>query len=180
MLFDFGQPTDGIIQTAFVVRDLDQAMQRFTERFRIGPWTVLRDFAGDDACYRGEPARARAHIALGFGGHMQYELIQPADDLPSVHRDVVRERGYGFHHFGCATTTFDESVAEMHGRGYETVFSASVGPRSRVAYFDTRDVLPGMTELIEAGPDLNTTFTEMYRASIRADGSSFNDVGERA
>jgi hypothetical protein len=166
MLFDFGQPTDGIIQMAFVVEDLDEAVHQFTDRFGIGPWTVFRDFAGDNPCYRGEPTQARAHIALGFGGHMQYELIQPADDLPSVHRDVIVERGYGFHHFGYATTTFDVAVQEMHDRGYATVFSASVGPGSRVAYFDTRAVLPGMTELLEAGPDLNATFTAMYRASL--------------
>lgn len=166
MLFDFGQPTDGIIQTAFVVEDLERAMEQFTTRFGVGPWTVLRDFAGDDPRYRGEPTAARAHVALGFGGHMQYELIAPADDLPSVHRDVIRERGYGFHHFGYATTSFDRTVAAMHAEGYPTVFSASVGPGSRVAYFDTRDVLPGMTELMEAGPDLNAAFTEMYRSSL--------------
>ena len=166
MLFDFGQPTDGIIQTAFVVPDLDAAVKRFTDRFRIGPWTILRGFAGSDPRYRGEPTDARAHIALGFGGHMQYELIQPADELPSVHRDVVVERGYGFHHFGYATTRFDELVEEMHREGYETVFSAQVGPGSRIAYFDTRDVLPGMTELLEASPGLNETFTAMYRESL--------------
>src|SRR5687767_10566072 len=166
MLFDFGQPTDGIIQMAFVVEDLDEAMRRFTDRLRVGPWTVLRNFAGDDPRYRGEPTQAEAHIALGFCGHMQYELIQPADDLPSVHRDVIRDRGYGFHHFGYATPQFDEKVEGMRGRGYETVFSASVGPGSRVAYFDTRDILPGMTELIEASPDLNAMFTAMYRASL--------------
>ena len=166
MLFDFGQPTDSVIQTAFVVPDLDEATQQFASMFGIGPWTVLRDFAGLDPRYRGEPTSARAHIALGFGGHMQYELIQPADDLPSVHRDVITERGYGFHHFGYATSRFDELVAQMHGKGYETVFSDLVGPGSRVAYFDTRDVLPGMTELLEAGPDLNEKFTAMYRASL--------------
>ncbi|MCW8384132.1 VOC family protein [Streptomyces justiciae] len=168
MLFDFGQPTDGLIQMAFVVEDLDAATARFSESFGVGPWTVLRDFAGEDPRYRGEPTQARAHVALGFGGHMQYELIQPADELPSVHRDVIVERGYGFHHFGCATTAFDAAVEAMRRKGYEAVFTASVGPDSRVAYFDTRDVLPGMTELIEASPGLDATFTAMYRESLRS------------
>ena len=166
MLFDFGQPADGIIQLGFVVADLETAMSEFTGRLRVGPWTVLRDFAGDDPRYHGEPARARAHVALGFGGHLQYELIQPADEWPSVHRDVILDRGYGFHHFGRATTNFDQDVAAMHARGYDTVFSARVGPGSRVAYFDTRDVLPGMIELLEASADLDTTFTAMYRAAL--------------
>jgi hypothetical protein len=166
MLFGFGQPVNGIIQMAFVVEDLDRAMAEFTGRFGVRHWTVFRNFAGTDPHYHGKPTDARAHVALGFGGHMQYELIQPADDLPSVHRDVVQERGYGFHHFGCATTKFDETVKAMHDHGYETAFSATVDGTSRVAYFDTRDVLPGMTELIEVSEALDVAFTQMYKNSL--------------
>lgn len=166
MLFDFGQPADGIIQAAFVVADLDSAMTEFSGRLRVGPWTVLRGVGGPEARYRGRPTQARVHIALGFAGHMQYELIQPADEFPSVYREVIQERGYGFHHFGYATTAFDEAVEAMHAQGYETAFSAVAPGGSRVAYFDTRDVLPGMTELIEATEALNAGFTAMYKASI--------------
>lgn len=166
MLFDFGQPTTGVIQIAFTVPDLDQAMAEYADRLAIGPWTVLRDFAGGRPRYHGQPTPARAHIALGFGGHMQYELIQPADDHPSVHRDVIRDRGHGFHHFGVATPDFDASVSAMVARGYQTVFTDEVAPGARVAYFDTRDVLPGMTELLEAGPALNATFTGMFQQSV--------------
>jgi hypothetical protein len=70
MLFDFGQPTDGIIQTAFVVADLEPAMAEFCTRLRVGPWAVLRNVGGPHDRYRGQPAQARAHIALGFAGHM--------------------------------------------------------------------------------------------------------------
>jgi Glyoxalase/Bleomycin resistance protein/Dioxygenase superfamily len=166
MLFDFGQPTNGIIQTAFVVADLNAAMAAFSGRLRAGPWTVLRNVGSPQDRYRDQPTQARAHIALGFAGHMQYELIQPADDLPSVFREVIEERGYGFHHFGCATTAFAGSVEVMHAQGYETVFSAVAPGGVRVAYFDTRDVLPGMTELIESCEALNGDFTAMYKASI--------------
>jgi hypothetical protein len=165
MEFGFGQPFDAIIQIAFVVEDLDVAMKEFGSRLGIGPWTVFRGFAGDDPRYHGAPTDARANIALGFGGRMQYELIQPTDDLPSVHRDVILDRGYGFHHFGYARPNFDESVDAMRAQGYEPVFEARVGPGGRVAYFDTRDVLPGMVEFIEAGPGVDRDFTMMYQAS---------------
>ena len=65
-------------------------------------------------------------VGFGFAGHMLYELIQPADDLPSVFREVVEQRGYGFHHFGYATPAYDEAVANMHAHGYETVASLKV------------------------------------------------------
>jgi hypothetical protein len=165
MLFDFGQPTDGIFQTAFVVEDLDAAIEQFSARLRVGPWTTMRAVGPHGSFYRGEPAKAAVHVGFAFGGHMLYELIQPADDLPSVYREVIEQRGYGFHHFGYATPAFDEAVADMHAHGYETVASLKI-PDLRLAYFDTRDVLPGMIELIEANESVNASFTAMWKASI--------------
>jgi hypothetical protein len=163
--FGFGQSVDTVIQLAFVVESLEDAMASFERRLGAGPWTVLRDFAGENPRYRGEPTAARAHIALGFAGRMQYELIQPADDLPSVHRDVILDSGYGFHHFGHARPDFDRAVAEMRAAGYEPQFEATAGG-DRVAYFDTRDVLPGMVEIIEASSGLDELFTRMYQAWV--------------
>ena len=88
-----------------------------------------------------------------------------------MYRDVIEERGYGFHHFGYATPTFDEAVAAMRAQGYEIVASLEI-PDLRLAYFDTRDVLPGMTELIEANEPLDTSFTAMWKASIGEGGTA--------
>jgi hypothetical protein len=148
MLSDWGRPTEGIFQTAFVVEDLDVAVEQFSVRFNVGPWAVFRDADPEGGLYRGEPAQARLHLAFGYAGHMTYELVQLADDAPSVYRDVVEDRGYGFHHFGYGTAAFEESVAAMDAQGYEAVASLAT-PELRLAIFDTRDVLPGMTELIE-------------------------------
>lgn len=165
MLFDFGQPMDGIFQVAFVVEDLDAAMEEFSANFGIGPWTELRNVGTEGTFYRGEPSRATSHIGFGFSGHMAYELIQPVNDAPSTYRDVIEDRGYGFHHFGCATTTFEDSVAALAAAGHEQVGSVE-RPGLRIAMFDTRAVLPGLTELIEASDAVNASFTAMWKASI--------------
>jgi hypothetical protein len=150
MLSDWGRPTNGIFQTAFVVEDLDLAIEQFSARLDVGPWTILRDVGPEGAVYRDEPAQATLHVAFGFSGQMRmtYELVQPADDAPSVYRDVVNDRGYGFHHFGYGTPTFDTAVATMHTEGYQTIGSLDT-PEIRLAIFDTRDVVPGLIELIE-------------------------------
>lgn len=168
MELGFGQPGNGIIQMAFVVPDLDEAMETYSQRFGVGPWTVLRDFAAEGARYRDEPARSLAHLAMGFGGHMQYELIQPADDLPSMHRETIQKRGYGFHHFGVAAEDFDGATAAYIALGYDPIFTAEVRPGFRVAYFDTQDILPGMVELMEAGRGMNEMFTPQYLAARSA------------
>ena len=160
MTSEWGRPTEGIFQTAFVVEDLDFAIEQFSSRFQVGPWRTFHDVDPEGAVYRGDPARARLHVAFGFAGQMTYELVQPADDAPSVYRDVIDDRGYGFHHFGYGTRGFDAAVAAMHADGYQSVGSLEL-PDLRLAIFDTRDVMPGMTELIEVNDAANgpATFT---------------------
>ena len=33
---------------------------------------------------------------MAFAGHMNIELIQPNNSAPSVYREVIERRGYGF------------------------------------------------------------------------------------
>jgi hypothetical protein len=165
MKFDFGQPADGIFQTAFVVEDIDNAMEQFTARLGVGPWAVMRDISTAGTFHRGQPSEAVLNVAFGFSGHMAYELIQPVNDAPSAFRDVIEERGYGFHHFGCATTSFDATVEQMIAQGFDVV-TVSDFPGLRLRMFDTRGILPGMTEVIEANDSVNDTFTGIWKASL--------------
>ena len=108
---------------------------------------------------------------MSFAGHMNVELIQQLNSAPSVYRETIERRGYGFHHFGVATSDFDQDVARYQASGAELAFLLGVPSGSRVAYMDTTAALPGMTELIELGPGFEPTFNRFYRASIGWDGS---------
>lgn len=170
-LLSFGQPEDGVIQMAYTVPDLAAAMRDFTAHLRAGPWFVFRRLAGRDPRYRGERSLAANDVALGFAGHMQIELIQPLDDHPSVYRETISARGHGFHHFGIAARHLDRECAAQRAKGYELAFTDAVEGVGRVAYFDTGGVLPGMLELIEATPELETLFNAMREAAVDWDGS---------
>jgi hypothetical protein len=167
----FGQPDDGVIQMAYVVADLRAAIEQWSRTLRIGPWFVLEHFSGEDPVYRGQPSRADVAIAMSFAGHMNIELIQPNNDAPSVYREVVERRGYGFHHWGVATWNFDAAVAQYEREGYALAFSAAVPSGGRVGYMDTTAVLPGFTEFIELGGAFEDVFGRFYRASIGWDGT---------
>ena len=82
---------------------------------------------------------------------MNIELIQPNDDSPSVYREWIERRGYGFHHWGRATSNFDRDVAKYQAAGHDLVFLAGVPSGGHVAYMDTTADLPGYVELIELG-----------------------------
>jgi hypothetical protein len=166
----FGQPDDGIIQMAYVVADLEEAMRQWSTRLRVGPWFVLEHFTGVEPLYRGQPSRADVALAMSFAGHMNIELIQPNNDAPSVYREGIERRGYGFHHWGVATWNFDAAIAHYESAGYALAFRAAVPSGGRVGYMDTTAVLPGFTELIELGGAFEEVFGRFYRASIGWDG----------
>ncbi|HVB85169.1 MAG TPA: VOC family protein [Candidatus Dormibacteraeota bacterium] len=167
----FGQPQDGVIQMSYVVKDIHQAMNEWIDKLKVGPWFLLPHFTGVDALYRGQPTSADVSIAMSFAGHMWIELIQPLDDAPSVYREAIDQRGYGFHHWGVGTPQFDRDVARYQAAGCELAFFARVPSGGRVAYMDTTTTLPGMTELIELGASFDSVFSRMYRATIGWDTS---------
>jgi hypothetical protein len=166
----FGQPDDGVIQMSYVVPDLRAAITQWSTTLRVGPWFVLEHFTGDNPVYRGQPSKAQITLAMGFAGHMNIELIQMKNDAPSVYREMVERRGYGFHHWGVATWNFDAEVAKYEAAGYALGFLAAVPSGGRVAYMDTTQVLPGFTELIELGGAFEEVFGRFYRESLAWDG----------
>ena len=107
---------------------------------------------------------------MGFAGHMNIELIQPNNTSPSVYREVIERRGYGFHHWGLGTWHFDRDVERYRAAGHELAFLAKVPSGGRVGYMDTTAQLAGFVELIELGGAFETVFNRFYRASIGWDG----------
>jgi hypothetical protein len=108
---------------------------------------------------------------MSFAGHMMVELIQEHEKVPSVYRETIEKRGYGFHHWGIATKDFDRSVREYEASGYEMAFLARVPTGGRVGYLDMTRDLPGMVELIELGASFDPVFSSFYRATIGWDGA---------
>jgi len=94
------------------------------------------------------------------------ELIQEHRPAPSVYRETIEKRGYGFHHWGMATKDFDRSVTEYQASGYELAFFARVPTGGRVGYMDTTRDLPGMVELIELGASFDEVFSRFYAATV--------------
>jgi hypothetical protein len=170
-LLGFGQPQTGIFQMAYVVEDIDAAMRRWIEQLDVGPWFLLEHFSGERPTYRGAPSTADVALAMAFAGHMLVELIALRDDEPSVWREGVERRGYGFHHFGVGTLDYDADLARHREQGHELAYEAGVPTGGRVAYVDTTAELPGYLELIEMDAATDAAFTSFYAQSLAWDGS---------
>ena len=166
----FGQPLGGIVQVAYVVEDLQKSITEFSEKFNIGPWFYSNGYTLKEAYYRGEPTDMRMGLALSFSGNMCFEVIQPLDDKPSVYWDVIKKKGYGFHHLGMATTQYEIDVARYQKMGYVLAFEGLTPRGIRFAYFDTTGDLPGMLELIEYNDTQLKFLSLMQQASVNWDG----------
>jgi Glyoxalase/Bleomycin resistance protein/Dioxygenase superfamily len=168
----FGQPRGGIFQMAYIVEDLGAAIDYWVRDLGVGPWFRLDGFdGGDDAVHRGERYTATVDLAMAFAGHMQIELIQPNDEEPSVYKETIDARGYGFHHFGVASDDVEAGIAELEAKGYALAFKASVPTGGHVAYMDGGPGQPGFLELCAATPAFEELFGSFHRASVNWDGS---------
>lgn len=162
----------GVIQMAYVVENIEEAMPRFTQALGIGPWFYFETFGFERLEYRGVPSQAKLSLCLGMSGGMMYELIQQRDELPSVYREVQRERGWGFHHYavGVAPADYQRTVADYVARGYDKVLDAQVAVGAQAAYVDSRRDLQGMIEIIEMTPPVHELFGMIRTAGAGWDG----------
>jgi hypothetical protein len=148
-LLNYGQPVEGITQVAYTVPDIEAAIGEYHRMFGVGPWHVRGPFTPERALYRGAATNVSLTLAMAFNGHMMIELVQQHNDAPSVYRELIDKRGHGFHHFGVTTADFDARAEAYRAAGHEMAFYDVTPVGTRVAYFDTTTVLPGMVELIE-------------------------------
>lgn len=167
----FGQPLGGIMQMAYTVPDIRAAIDHWVTKLKVGPWFLLEHFTGEHPIYRGQPSKADVAIAMAFAGHMNIELIQPNDANPSVYKETIDVHGYGFHHWGVASSDVEADVARYAALGITEAYRVGVPTGGDVVYVDTRGVLPGFIELIPTNPFMERAFGAFQRASVDWDGS---------
>jgi hypothetical protein len=167
----FGQPFGGIIQSAYVVEDIYLSMRGFSAQLGVGPCFVSDPFQPPEGKHRGEPTRFTITLAIAFSGHLMVELIQQHDEHPSVYMEMVKTKGYGFHHWAVASEDIDSDVERYRQAGYVVAFSDRSPRGMRVAYMDKPSELPGMIELVEMTPAAEAAYTRCFEAAQNWDGS---------
>jgi hypothetical protein len=98
-----------------------------------------------DMVVRGKPQAFALRAATAQIGNVQWELIEPLDDV-GIYAEFLRERGEGLHHVGFGVEDYDESVSFLRGRGLEVLLGGSWGPVESM-YWDTRASLGCIAEI---------------------------------
>jgi methylmalonyl-CoA/ethylmalonyl-CoA epimerase len=146
-------------QVAWVVRDLAAAEKFFIETMGISRFMAMDNLAARDTegTYRGQPGDWVCHLHIAYAGDTQIELIQPVSGS-SIFQESLDRHGDAVQHvaYWLDDADYDAAAAHLEASGHPLIQSFRL-PILRVGYFDTRDAIGVVTEIVgasEAGHDL--------------------------
>jgi methylmalonyl-CoA/ethylmalonyl-CoA epimerase len=147
-------PDQGAIrQIAFVVKDLDMAVENYWHTAGVGPWSIYTTGAPPLRCiYHGQPASYKIKLAIAITGPVQMELIEYISG-DTIHRDFLASGGKGIEHVGIFVPDLDEALQPYLSRGVGILQQAEglgVKRDGRYAYLDTESILGTILELIQS------------------------------
>jgi hypothetical protein len=139
------------MQVAIVVNDLDGAMKRHWEVFKIGPWDIYTFTPRKltNYIYRGRPAKHTCLIAVTWTGDTQLELIQPLTGY-SIYDEHLEKHGEGLHHIKLYYSDCQSAVADFTRRGYPVLQSVRIDDDEHY-YLDTEKDYRYIVEVGNAG-----------------------------
>jgi hypothetical protein len=144
-----------IRQVAWVVRNLEDSVDNWLRVSGVGPWTVFRNVAMAGTL-DGQAAKVRMHVALGYQGDMEIELIEDLGAGASPYRSAAGEPLVGMHHVAWLT--------RGTARGMQVKFTAA-NEVTRVAYLSDPREPKLLFEFIEMNEVMRAGFAARLEAS---------------
>ncbi|HZU64678.1 MAG TPA: VOC family protein [Novosphingobium sp.] len=135
-----------LFQQAYFVSSIDAAARKWADAFGAGPFFMVRHHACAEFTYRGTAQEADVSYAFGYLGETMIQFIEQHDDTPSIYRDLFGPGEEGFHHVAYLVSDFAAERQRWLDRGY-TLASELYADEVNAAYFDTRDINGGFTEI---------------------------------
>jgi Glyoxalase/Bleomycin resistance protein/Dioxygenase superfamily len=152
-----------IFQQAYLVNDLDEAIQKWSKVFNAGPFVRTFHHKCDTFMYRGTNQEADVSYAFGYQGDTMIQFIVQHDDTPSIYRDMYAAGEEGYHHMGILVNDFEAEYQRLIDLGFEPacrLYADGVD----AAYFDTREVNGAFTEIHGDPPHILQAFATWRRA----------------
>ena len=152
-----------IFQYAYFVNDVEAAAHEWHRVYGAGPFAVAAHHKTDKFRYRGTDHEADVSYAFGYLGEHHIQFIQQHCDTPSIYRDMYADGEQGFHHVGCLVNDFAAARQRMLDLGFENACELWADDIN-AAYFDTRSVNGGFTEIHGDPTHILATFATWKRA----------------
>lgn len=158
-------------QVAYVVPDLDAAIEHWTTKMGVGPFfefpipLPLEELAvREEKVPNDHPIFAG--VAVSYSGDTMIEFIQPGT-AASTYREFLDSGQSGIHHFGTFVEDYDAAMADARARGVPVLLEGKL-PLSRFAYLDT--ARPGLSPIVEIIQPYDAMFEafDMIRGEVRS------------
>jgi methylmalonyl-CoA/ethylmalonyl-CoA epimerase len=146
---------DTIMQVCFMTDDVQKSARWFAELTGkdIPPEGKAADPEEAQAIYDGRPAAVGCRIIMFKFGNIDFEFLQPGPEK-SAWRDILEEKGPGFHHLAFRTRNMSKRGAYLESKGHKLLQRGEFdGGQGRYAYSDTLAQLGAMVELLEFDND---------------------------
>lgn len=158
-----------IRQVAYVVGDVDEALEHWVEVVGVAPFFLYRNLELAECHYDGDAITLELSVALGQSGAVQVELIQQHGDTPSIY---LGETSGKAHHLALWTRDYDNVVAAYRAQGLRHLQwgSASGAADERFVYFAPEGPGP-IVEVVEVLDRKTQMYAEIAEAARVYDGS---------
>ena len=153
-----------IFQQAYLVNDIEASIRHWNRLFGAGPFVVVPHHKTERFAYRGTDAEADVSYAFGYLGDMMIQFIQQHDDTPSIYRDMFAKGEEGFHHVGVLVHDWQTERQRLLDMGFD-IACELWADNVNAAYFDTRSVNGGFTEIHGDPPHILGAFATWRRAT---------------
>jgi catechol 2,3-dioxygenase-like lactoylglutathione lyase family enzyme len=160
-----------IRQVAFVSRDIHASMAFYTQKLGIGPWFYAESSPLQESYYRDGPCDMKLAAAIAATGDLQFELVQPLCDTPSMYRDWM---GRPFErelqqHVAVWPEDYDATLAQAKAAGYRPEQGGRT-PFGRFVYLLNTEQPDLALELSELTPLRRAFYAGIERAAVDWDG----------
>jgi hypothetical protein len=157
-----------IMQNGYLVGNIEAAVHHWTEVMGVGPFFLFDHLKFTEMFYRGQACTLEMSAAVAYWGHVQIELIQLWNDVPSMYREFPAAAMGGLQHVGAMTHSLADDTERLRRRGVEPIQWGEVDG-IRFAYFATDHHPGGVLELIEHGP-IDDYYAMFRKAADEWDG----------
>jgi hypothetical protein len=166
-----GQGFGRIVQVAYLVEDMDAAMQHWLGQAGLGPWTCFRNIELA-AVFDERELSLRIHEGLAYMGELQIQLVQSLNDPsePTPFQPYLAQRRFGVHHMAFFSDDVETDVARARAQGFERTCSMRDKAGYRYYYCQSTALPDVWIEFLEVYPELEKIFQTGIAAAASWDG----------
>ena len=136
----------GSWQIGIIVKDVQKAISGLAQ-IGIGPFAPLKAPPTVRWEENGKPIEVKLKMQFSSNGSLEIELIEPISQC--MQKEFLDTKGEGIQHLSYFVKDIDREVRRLSGLGYKLVQRGWRANSGGYAFFDTRDSIGFMLEIIQ-------------------------------